>query len=34
MELSECCDAPRWNNTDLCSECKEWSEFYDDQEEE
>jgi len=34
MKLSNCCDAPAWGETDLCSECKEHAEFYDDEEEE
>ena len=34
MELSECCDAPRWlGETDICSDCKEHTDFYDDEEE-
>lgn len=28
MELSDCCDATRWFETDLCSQCKEHTEFY------
>jgi len=29
----ECCGAPELGETELCSDCKEWSEFYDDEEE-
>lgn len=29
-DLSTCCDAPPWLETDLCSSCKEHTEFYDD----
>lgn len=34
-ELSNCCDAPRWMDleSDICSECKEHADFYDDEEE-
>ena len=24
---SDCCSAPQWNETDLCSECLEHAEF-------
>lgn len=27
MEQSDCCGANRWNDTDLCIECKEHSGF-------
>ena len=27
---SNCCGAPQYGETELCSECKEWSEFQDD----
>jgi len=29
---SNCCGAPQYGETELCSECKEWSEFQDDTE--
>ena len=38
--VSECCSAPPLNNTDvhdgiaMCDQCKEWSGFYDEEEEE
>jgi len=32
MKLSNCCDAPELGETDLCSECKEHADFYDDEE--
>lgn len=29
MEVSECCDAPRWyTETDICGKCKEHATFY------
>ena len=29
MELSNCCDAPRWYiETDICGKCKEHADFY------
>lgn len=29
MELSECCDAPRWyTEADICGSCKEHADFY------
>ena len=29
MEFSNCCGASRWfDETDICSECKEHAEFY------
>lgn len=29
MELSNCCDAPRWfTETDICGDCKEHADFY------
>ena len=38
MYRSECCDAPvdgslLDHDVGVCSECKEWSEFYDEEEE-
>jgi hypothetical protein len=27
MEESDCCNAGRWNDTDLCDDCKEHAEF-------
>jgi len=32
MELSNCCDAPRWMDleSDICSDCKEHADFYDE----
>lgn len=30
--LSDCCGAPAWGNTDLCSECKEHADFLTDEE--
>lgn len=30
MRLSACCGYPPWNETDLCSECKEHAEFEDE----
>jgi len=27
MEESDCCNAGRWYDTDLCNECKENAEF-------
>lgn len=33
--VSDCCGAVEWlDDTNICGECKEWSEFYDDEEEE
>lgn len=32
MELSTCCDSPKWINTDICQDCKEHADFYDDEE--
>lgn len=32
MELSTCCDAPRWLETDLCNACQEHADFYDEEE--
>lgn len=26
-ESSDCCGAGRWNDTDICNECKEHAEF-------
>ena len=31
MILSNCCGAPIWGETDICSDCKEHAEFEDDQ---
>ena len=28
--LSTCCIAPRWNDTDICSRCKEHATFEDE----
>ena len=28
MELSECCGASKWFETDICSQCKEHTDFY------
>jgi len=27
MENSDCCGADRWNDTDICSECREHADF-------
>jgi hypothetical protein len=27
MENSECCGAERWNDTDICSDCREHADF-------
>lgn len=27
MEESNCCGAPRWCDTDICSDCKEHADF-------
>jgi len=27
IEVSECCGAPRWRETDICDDCKEHSGF-------
>ena len=27
VEVSECCGAERWMDTDVCSDCKEHAEF-------
>ena len=32
MEESDCCGAERWYGTDLCSDCKENSEFNETEE--
>lgn len=34
MKLSNCCDAPLWGEveTDICSECGEHCDAYDDEE--
>jgi|TARA_B110000967_G_scaffold206793_1_gene254383 hypothetical protein len=32
-ELSNCCGASRWCETDICSDCKEHAEFNEEQEE-
>jgi hypothetical protein len=29
MEESTCCGATRWNETDICNECREHSDFTD-----
>jgi hypothetical protein len=35
MLISECCGAQKYlENTDICSECLEHADFYDDEEEE
>jgi hypothetical protein len=34
MELSTCCDSERWLETDLCRQCKEHADFYDEDEQE
>lgn len=34
MLVSECCGAEQYLETDLCSECLEHTDFYDDEEEE
>jgi len=31
-ELSNCCGASRWCDTDICSDCKEHAEFYTEEE--
>lgn len=28
--ISNCCSAPKWLETDLCSQCKEHADFYDE----
>lgn len=33
MELSTCCDAVKWLETDLCSECLEHADFEEDEDE-
>ena len=30
--FSNCCGAPRWMETDLCSDCKEHADFIEDDE--
>ena len=32
-ELSNCCGASRWSETDVCSDCKEHAEFNEENEE-
>lgn len=32
MLISTCCDAPAWNETDICSKCKEHADFEHDNE--
>jgi hypothetical protein len=27
MENSDCCGADRWNDTDICNECREHADF-------
>ena len=29
MEHSQCCGADRWNDTDICNECREHADFTD-----
>lgn len=29
--LSDCCGAPKWHETDICSRCKEHTDFYDEE---
>jgi len=31
MEHSECCGADRWYETDICSECREHTDFTDEE---
>lgn len=31
-ESSNCCGASRWGETDICSDCKEHAEFYNEEE--
>jgi hypothetical protein len=31
-ELSNCCGASRWGETDVCSDCKEHADFYNEEE--
>ena len=31
-ELSNCCGFPRWGETDICSDCKEHADFYNEEE--
>jgi len=31
-ESSNCCGASRWFDTDVCSDCKEHAEFYNEEE--
>ena len=31
-ELSNCCGALRWYETDVCSDCKEHADFYNEEE--
>jgi hypothetical protein len=33
MEYSDCCGADRWYETDICSECREHSDFNEEEEE-
>ena len=28
--MSNCCSAPRWGETDICSKCKEHADFYEE----
>ena len=30
MEISNCCGAPRWSETDICQQCKEHADFYEE----
>lgn len=32
QELSNCCGASRWGETDICSDCKEHADFYNEEE--
>lgn len=34
MEESDCCTADRWNDTDICSDCKEHADFSEETEQE
>jgi hypothetical protein len=31
-EFSNCCGASRWGETDICSDCKEHADFYNEEE--
>lgn len=31
MENSDCCSAGRWNDTDLCDECREHADFTEEE---